>query len=267
MLKSKLKLIIFFAAAALLLSGCGISDLAINIGDQNKQYSADLITLDNVSAVSTNIYDNVGNVSVKYSDSNTVSIDINFTAKGSNEDAVKDVLDVAKVKAEVKGDELKVSVVNKNTDQNLWTWMESKYRGINKPDLSADLDIKLPKSIQGFDITCNVGDINLNSLNGSFDITNNVGDIEASNINFTGDSKLKADVGDINCSLDKDMKETSDISIIANVGSVDFDTNGLDYTVDSHDKDNFVGTSEDISIGDFSNVDVVISVGKMSLHK
>lgn len=274
MLKSKINLFtLLIAAASLLFTGCSFSadghDFSIDVGNNEKEYSSDEIVLDNVKAVSTEIVDNVGTVTVSYSGTATAKIDVDITASGRDEDKLSEILEVAKVKAEIDGDELKVSVVNKDTDENIWEWIERKYHIFsNKPNLEVDLDIELPNSIQEFDITSNVGDINLDSLKGRFDIISNVGSIDVSDMIFIGDSEINGDVGDISCSLNKDMEAAADISIVTNIGEINVDTNGLSYTVDNHndDDENFLGSSKTINVEDFCTIDTEIEIGKLELR-
>ena len=110
--------------------------------------------------------------------------------------------------------------------------------------------------------------LNLNSLTGNFDIVSNVGSIDLEDIIFVGDTKIRADVGDITCSFNEDMKDASDISIITNIGNINLDTKDLVYTVDDthEDDDNFLGSSKIIDIKDLCKVNTEISLGKLIME-
>jgi hypothetical protein len=257
---------------AMLFTGCSFSadghDFSLDVGDREKEYSSDEVVLNDVTATSTEIVDNVGSISVDYSSGNTVEIEVDCKVTGRNRDDLIEILDVVKVNAEVKSDTLQINVINKDTGENVWEWLEDEYHYSDKPDLDVDMDIKLPSSIQDFDVTSNVGDIHLNSLTGVFNVTGNVGSIDISDVNFTGDSDIRVDVGDISCSLYEESKGKADISLTANIGNIELDTNGLDYTTDrtGADDDNFVGTSKEVTVGDLYTFDTRIDVGKLDVR-
>jgi hypothetical protein len=271
MLKSKIfRMVLCIGLSGILLSGCSISaggeDFRINVGDNEKERSTDKITLDAASVTSTDIDINVGTVTIGYGKDSNANIDVEYTITGKDEDVLKEILALTKVNAEVKEGELQVAVINKDTNGNIWTWIEKEYKGVNKPNLDVDLDITLPEAAKQFDVTCNVGDINLKELTGTFDISSNVGSIDMNKINFTGDSKITADVGDVSCSLSKDIKEPADVTLTTNIGNVKLDTEDLPYTEEDENNDNFLGKAKTILVNETCKFDVNVSLGDFNLR-
>jgi hypothetical protein len=269
MLKLKiLGMTLCLALSGLFLTGCTISgkEITIDVGDSEKEYSSDEIILDNVSVTSANIDNNVGTTTIAYGDDASVEIDISYNVTGNDEDLLEEILDIVSVDAEIENDELRVSVINKETGENIWKWIDREYKSLNKPNLDVDLDILLPADIKEFDINCNVGNINLKSLEGTFDVRSNVGSIEMKDIIFTGDSEITADVGDVTCSLSRDMEEASEVSLTTNIGNVKLDTDDLSYTVEDENNDNFLGTSRTILVNDLCRIDINVSLGKLTLR-
>ncbi len=269
MLRSKLLLAVLILAIGMLLTGCNISvlgeDVEFEVDDEIERSSED-ITLEDLTAVRADIYDTVGSVSVEYSEDSSVTVAVKYKVTGDREKELEEILELVKVDVIVEADVLKVDVINKITGENMWDYIEDEYGGLDKPNLDVDLEIELPTTVQEFDIKCDVGNIDIDSLTGKFDINNNVGNVKASNINFTGDSSIAVDVGDISCKLSKDLLEKTEVSLTVNVGGIRIDTEGLPYSSENTGGDNFVGTSETILVKEVCSIDASISVGKLNLR-
>lgn len=264
-------IVLCFTLSIMFLTGCTIStdgnDFKISAGADEKEHSTDEIVMDDVAVKGADIEVNVGTVTVGYSDSSSAEIGIDYTVTGDDEDVLKEILELVKVKAEIQEDEIKISVVNKETNGNMWSWIEREYKSFNnKPNLDVDLDILLPADTREFDITCNVGDINLHSLKGEFSVSSNVGSIEMKDISFEGDSDITADVGNVTCKLNKDMKDASEVTLTTNIGDIKLDTDNLTYTTENENDDNFLGDSKRLMVNELCEIDINVSLGNFTLR-
>lgn len=252
----------------MLFTGCTIkiNGEDIDVGRREKETASDEITMEKVKAVKADINNNVGSIYIKYSEDDTLKIKVDFEVTGNDEDDLKEILEAAKVSAEAREDEIEITVINKDSGDNIWRWIEDEYRGIiNKPSLDVDLDIELPAGVREYDIVCNVGNVKLNALKGIFDVRTNVGEVKLNDIIFTGDSDITTDVGDLNCSLGTDTGDASDISLTVNVGNITLDTNGLDYDSGGKEDKDFVGASKEITVAGIYEFDCRVSVGGLSI--
>lgn len=269
MIKSKLLVITGILLVALfLMTGCSISidgeDVEVGVNDVRESES-DQLTFDNVTAVSAKITDNVGSVDVEYSDNSSAVIDVEYKVTGMHRDELKEILAVAALDCQNDPERFELDVINKETGEDIWDWIEDEY-GVNKPNLSVELDITLPKAVETFDISCDVGNVDLDSLNGKFDVKTDVGSVKADDINFTSDSSITVDVGDIDCTLNKELSEQVRLELTSNVGSIRLDTANLDYTTEDNGKDDFVGTSKTILVNNLCEIVTKIDVGKVNIR-
>lgn len=269
MIKSKLLTLAgVLSVTMLLMTGCSITidgkDLEVGVSDV-RETASDKLTIDNVTAVNAKITDNVGSVSIEYSDTTNVEIDIEYKATGMHKSELEEILEVVAVDAKADADILQVGIINKDSREDIWEWIEDEY-GVNRPNLSVELDIKLPKSIQNFEIRCNVGNVDLDSLTGEFDIKTDVGSVRADSIRFTKDSQITVDVGDIDCTLNTELTDKVKVELTTNVGSIKLDTEDMEYTSENTGGDDFVGTSESILVNNLCEIEVQIDVGKLSLR-
>ncbi|WP_042203587.1 DUF4097 family beta strand repeat-containing protein [Paenibacillus camerounensis] len=127
------------------------------------------------------------------------------------------IIDNAEVSIENEAGRLTVSTHSKdNPDKDLWTWAQKEY---GHSEFSINYVIEIPATITTYDITSNVGSIELNGLEGSFDVTSDVGTITLKNAVITGKSKVQTDTGSIVLSLEgmetgSSLKASSDIGAI-----------------------------------------------------
>lgn len=235
------------------LTSCSINingigeDLNFNFTDNNSENVQ--IETDGINKIDVNV--DVGECTVSYGESKTANIKGNYTVRGSNEKKVSAALENIKLTHEIKGDTLYVKVQTPNGSNNFINY-------------TTDLEILLPTSFSDFTISSDVGKIELDGLSGSFDISADVGDIDADNITLTGDSKIDADVGNIDVSLADVAK--CELEIIADVGNIDLDTNGLDYTETDKSKD-YVGKEVEAVINDKCSAKLKADVGSVKIRK
>lgn len=257
--------------AAMVLSSCSIkvngNDIVMN-GDF-KQTKSETLNIEPEKATKLDVNIDVGKISIEYGDTKNVDVDVKFTSKGVNEDKVSAAIENAKIITEVKNKTVYIKSVEKDFDTrfvNLTTDLN-----ITLPSEFSDFtidsdvgDINLDKLKGSFDITADVGDINLESLVGSFSIIADVGDIECDDLSITDDSSIKANVGDIDISLESVSE--CEFEITADVGDIDIDTQGLDFTEKDKSED-FVGKKKEIVIDDKCTVTLKADVGDCKTKK
>ena len=181
-------------------------------------------TLDGVNSTELIVKGEVGNIDVATHDSNVVLIKTTITAKSNTKERAEELIKNFSYSVEGKGKTVSIDT----------TGYEVK---LDNDQISVDISIKIPSTIDTISITSNVGDININDINGEinalsnvgdiiiknsnalYDITTDVGDIKIENSVFTGKSDFYLNVGDIDITA-VDITEAKSISIENKVGDI-----------------------------------------------
>jgi hypothetical protein len=230
-----------------------------------KKSTKDELTIKDVKAKSFQIDINMGNVKVGYGTNDTAIVKAKYTTYGNKKDEIDKILQAVDIDYSMKNDKLQILFVDKNTKKNIWNVVYDKYKNQN---LSVDLDITLPESVNNFDIDNKLGYIGLNSVKGAFDINAALGNIDLKDITFIGKSEIKADMGKIDCSLSKDIKEKSKVKMDNSLGNIRIDMNSLSYK--GGKKDRSYGykrgiDSRKIVIGNLCEMDLYVDMGEISI--
>ncbi|MDE6784181.1 MAG: DUF4097 domain-containing protein, partial [Ruminococcus sp.] len=155
----------------------------------------------------------------------------------------------------------------------------------NLVNIIIDIEVILPDNLKSFDISTDVGDIDISGFSGSFDISSNVGDITAKNLTITGKSDFSADVGDIDCEISElsatelDLKsnvgdvdlllgtiEKSQVNMESDVGNITLDTQGKNYEEISSKKD-IVEQEKKIIVEGKCTIEMKADVGDIKISK
>ncbi|ADU27060.1 hypothetical protein [Ethanoligenens harbinense] len=169
-------------------------------------------------AVSLNTDISVGDVTVSYGDGQDVSVQASVKANhGKTASGAEELLGLTEVALTQDGKILRVAVRSSKTRTDMWQWIKQ-----NRPDTdySADLDITVPQSMDSFVLYTKVGDIRLNAPHGVVTAQADVGDVDAENPTFSGESLLKADVGNVTCAFTGAQPGTGNLSIYAGTGDI-----------------------------------------------
>ena len=86
------------------------------------------------------------------------------------------ILDEFELQSIVKDENLKINIVKKDDESNLWDWINENYKDL---DFYVNLDILVPKKTNKFTLYSHLGDINLNCINGEIIAKTDLGDIIA----------------------------------------------------------------------------------------
>lgn len=204
-----------------------------------------------------------GKCNIVCGDTENVIINSRCEVSGLNEKNVSSILENTNMKYSSENDELYICFVDLSTGEELnSTATETSL--LKSVNISTDLDIVVPESFDYFTIKADVGDISLDSLSGSFDIYSDVGDIRLESASVTGDSVIEANVGNIECSFES--VEQCNLDIRSNIGSVEIDTNGLDYTELSR-SDKLVEQEAEIMIDGKCSAHLKADVGNVEVKK
>ncbi|MBR6581471.1 MAG: DUF4097 family beta strand repeat protein [Ruminococcus sp.] len=263
------KIIASSVICALALSSCSFSINGEKLDFDTKESKSETVSIKPEKAVKLDIDIKVGQIDIRYGDTKNVEVIGSYTSKGASADKVSAALENVRLESKIKGDTLYITMSERDFDT----------RFVN---VTTDLDITLPSEFSDYTIKTDVGDINLENLKGSFDITAdvgnvsleslvgdfsisaNVGNIECENISVKDDSKITADVGDIDVSVESVAE--CELEITADVGDIDVDTLGLDFTEKEQSED-FVGKKKEIVIENKCTVKLSADVGNVKAAK
>lgn len=269
----------FFALCAFVgvISLCSCSINKMNCISQ-KHDTATITELDGISKINVDI--SVGNCTVIVGDSEEAILNTKYQCKAISQEKADTAIINADVNCKTVGDTLYVEFIDKSTGKTL-----DKVNDGNQMIITTHTEIHLPENISVFDISTEVGDINISDFSGSFTLNSDVGDISANNITITGDSYLTADVGDVKCTAsgieaDKTELKTdvgnvdfsienagkANVNIYADVGDIILDTNGKPYEEVYFNKDTTEQEAK-IIIENNCNIEMNTDVGSIKINK
>lgn len=236
------------------LVSCSFSINGLDIGMNERMDMTETknenIKLEANDAEKINIDMEVGQCSVSYGETENVEINVRYECRGIKEKKILAAIENVKLTHEIKNEILYI-----------------RFDGLPRTDYVScitDLDIYLPKSFRDFEISNDVGDIDLNDLSGSFDISTDVGDIKAEKITLTDYSKLETDVGNVDISLVETAECEFEVSV--DVGNIDIDTNDMEYAENEISKD-YVAEEYEVVIGGNCKAELSTNVGNISIRK
>lgn len=200
------------------------------------------------------IKSSVGDIFISTHDSSETLIDISITAKSESKEKAQQLADSFSYSVQEKWDTIEIDT--EQEDSNI----------LDSDNIQTKLIITIPKDIESFVISLNVGEININNTDGDFQINNNVGNIEINN--SVGSFSLKSDVGEVildNCTpLSKtELKtNTGDIKAmftdISKARTIKVETGVGDIEISTPDN-----SSYEAEIDEFMQDKVVVNKGSM----
>ena len=262
------------------LSSCNLNIYGLNnnlIFDCiQKNSETQTVDVKNIEKINIDII--VGDCNVTVSDSDKAIINANCEYRAISEEKARKAMDNTELHCEIKDHTLYVDFIDSETHEKIIDTKNSNFVNI-----ITDIEISLPDSLNCFDVSTDVGDIDLSGLSGSFCVSNNVGDITAENLTITGKSDFSADVGDVRCEIpelsatelefnnnvgDVDLSlgtaEKSEINIKTGVGDIKLDTNGKSYEEKYSEKDT-VKQEKKITVDGKCNIGMKTDVGDIKI--
>lgn len=239
----KLSSILIVITALLLLSSCTsfnevdenavkdvsdkITEAIINTVGKDSVEKQESFNMAAESLNSLNIESSVGDITIKTHESTEAIISLNIIAKSSSKENAQKLIDEFSYKVDEN-----LNSINIDT-----TFEDDKL--LDNSNIQTELTISIPKNINNFTISLNVGDIDIINNEGSFEINNNVGDINIENAagsydlstnvgNITlinsiasGTSTFNSNTGDLEVSF-SDISNSDNIKASLNVGEIKF---------------------------------------------
>lgn len=198
-----------------------VQNTAAKVADElnSDSMSKELVTSRKADSSSAIILENsVGEVKITSGSSDSIIVKATVvTHLGLNQETERKILDNAEVTIQADGDELKVSTHAKNEPKkDLWAWAQKKYGASN---FTIDYEIEVPAAIDEYDISNNVGKIQLQSLHGTFHIASDVGAIVMDNTQFSGKSTVESNTGSIKLDI-HGMETGSSLKASSDIGKV-----------------------------------------------
>jgi len=201
-----------------------ITEAIINTVGKEKAERQELHTINAKGIETLKINSSVGDISIYTHDSTDAVINLNIVSHSSSKEKSKQVVE-----------EFTYSVKEIMKSINIDTTID---KGINDTNISTDLSINIPNTIENIIISLNVGDIYIKNINGKYKIENNVGDIKIENSKASYD--IKTNVGDI---------KLSDTGAIKNS---EFNTNTGDIEISFNDITNADKIKAATDVGDIN---------------
>lgn len=161
---------------------------------------------------------NVGDCNVIVGDSSEAVINASCEYKAISEEKAQKAMDNTKLRCETQGNTLHIDFIDSETGKKIGG-------NSNLVNIITDIEVILPDNLKFFDVSTDVGDIDISGFSGAFDISSDVGDVTAKNLTITDKSDFSADVGDIDCEISE--LSATELEFKSNVGDVDLSLNTI----------------------------------------
>lgn len=161
----------------------------------------------------------VGNIVVKGTSDDKIKVTATIWSldKASRDDKYQEIMDHAEISVVVNGDQLEVVTHPKGNEKlNMWKWAKKEYGFSN---FSIDYMIEIPDRVKNYDISSEVGEINLSNLRGVYDVHNNVGSVSIEGAQIEGKSSIVSETGSLQLGIDQ-MQEDSSLKVRTEVGAI-----------------------------------------------
>ena len=259
--------------AIISLNSCNIhNNMSLDFIKKNNETQT--VDTKNIAKIKINI--NVGDCNIIVGDSSEAVINASCEYKAISDQKAQKAMDNTKLRCETQGDTLYIDFIDLETGKKIGNIK-------NLVNIITDIEIILPDNLKSFDISADVGDIDISGFSGAFDISSDVGDITAKNLTITGKSDFNADVGDIDCEI-SELAETelefksnvgdvdllldtiakSEIDISSDVGNIKLDTQGKSYE-ETYSEKGTVEQEKKIIIDGKCTVNMTADVGDIKI--
>lgn len=181
-----------------------ITKTIIDTVGEEKTEKTETLTFNGAGLNKINIDSSVGDIIIKSHESQEAIVNITITAKAGSKQKAEELLEGYTYTQEKNQYSIDIDTSTDGID-----FMDGNH-------IETSMEIFLPSNVENTEIKLNVGDIDIDGINGSFDIYSNVGDIKIQN--GEGFCNLKTDVGDIIIS-NIAMTKSSEFSV--NTGDIE----------------------------------------------
>lgn len=248
----------FAAILIFLFCSCGL-----NINKVEKSSSIDKTISAADGAVSLNTSNQVGNIDVAYGEGKTANVSAAVKLASSQNISFDDILKNIDINLYEKGNTIYVAAVYKPTNENIWSWIK---KASANTDLSINLTITVPESINNFSVNSKVGNISISNPKGLLNLQTDVGNIDVQNPSLIGLSTLKTDVGNINCTFDNKQSASGSMKADTDTGNIRVKTGGGVHAEKQYTDKKVVGSSSAITVDDNFVISAKTDVGNISVE-
>lgn len=250
-----------FLALCSVIAIISLNSCNINIHGLNGNITFDCIkknnetqTVDVNSIEKIKIDISVGDCNIIVGSSDKAVINTSCEYKAISEEKAQKAMDNTRLRCEAQGDTLHIDFIDSETGKNI--------KNNNAVNIITNIEVTLPDNLKSFEISTDVGDVDMDGFSGAFDVSSDVGDVTANNLTITGKSDFSTDVGDIDLSLD--ILEKSEINMSSDVGDIKLDTQGNNYEEISSKKDT-VSQKKKIIVDGKCTVEMKTDVGDIKI--
>lgn len=248
----------FMIALAFTISGC-----IIRVPGIYKSSNADKNIKMNTDASTLNSTIQIGNTNVNYGEGKAIQVNADLKLISSKNIDFDSILKLADIHLYQKDKTIYVTVVNKNNNEDIWEWL--KKSNIDA-DLTSNINITIPRSINEFMINSKVGNTNLNNPTGLINVQDITGNIELQNPKFSGESNLHTNVGNISCTFNSKQSEKNSLQAITNVGNITIKAENGIFAKAQNGGKNFINSSSQITITDNFTIKAKTNVGNILIE-
>lgn len=252
-MKKRALAVAVLSALALVSCDVDVKNPVVTVNDSES------LTVDTDSVTELKIGHNVGSISLSYGEGEKAEIQVNYRYQGFSQKVVDEIGEHIACKAETEDDKLVISIIDKESGKPFSYWKNNNSKA---SEVTVDLDVKLPKKFDKFDVASDVGSITADSLNGTFDVRCDVGNIEMTSVELLGDSEIVSDVGDISLGIEKVGE--CEVKLSSDVGNISIDTGTLKYESDDEGSKP-VGAKKEIVIDGKCNMKLECDVGEVTI--
>ncbi len=217
-------------------------------------------SIDDISNISTvDVEVDIGDIDISYGIDDFV-IKADYTIKSKTKIDMTEIIDQIEIQSIVKDENLKINIVKKDDEFNLWDWINENYKDL---DFYVNLDILVPKKTNKFTLYSHLGDINLNCINGEIIAKTDLGDIIADKVRFNGKCFIQSGMGDIECKLGPTINKDCKVNIYTSMGDIIINSNKQNYkTIDTYEK--MMSIKETILVDDLCTITAETCMGDLT---
>jgi len=115
-----------------------------------------------------------GNVTLSISEDENIHIKTNADITDFSKDELNEIRRNIEVTSQIMGNKCTLKVIHKSEGIELWDWLERERKERN---VSVDLEIFIPSNFSSFDVSTDMGTIQISDLDGNMDVDTDNGDI------------------------------------------------------------------------------------------
>lgn len=165
---------------------------------------------------------NVGAISLSYSTDAKMYITAAYEMKAENQTDLNSMMSNINTTFSLSGSKIVIAIENKENNEDIWAWLD---KNLSNYQLAVDLDIKVPRTIEQYELSSETGDVSIKGIAGTFSVFTETGSISVDEVVFERNSKFASETGDVSVSLSPEVGNETDIAISVETGDIVLSTN------------------------------------------